>query len=440
MVARVWEARNRAENPRLPLTSDSLLEALGAEATWTGKHLGVRGSLAYNAVWACVRVIAETVSTLPLVVYKQLPNGGKERATEHSLYRLLHDDPNPEMTSVELREALVGHLCLWGNAYANLVRDGRGRVLEIWPLRPDMTRPVRLRTGELAYEVRLPGYDELAYETGQSTGADVKILPADEVMHWRGLSFQGLLGYAPARLGRQNIALGLAQEEFAARFFGNDASPGGVLEYDGELDDKARGNLRKSWNQKQQGLDNAHRIAILEFGVKWHAVGIDPRNAQLLEARKLAVEDVARMWRMPLHKIQNMTASTNNNIEHQGIEFVQDTILPYCVRTEQRYNKDLLAPGERGRYFVKHLIDGLLRGDSKARAESLQIQKQNGVINADEWREIEDRNPIPDGSGKLYLVNAAMVKPGDVPQTSGTGGQGPGRRAADMDADEEGEE
>jgi HK97 family phage portal protein len=393
------------KNPRL-----WLLQALGGSAgTATGRDVSIEGSLSMVAVYACVRLIANTVASLPLPVYRRLPNGGKERDARHPAYTLLHDRPNPEMTSFELRQALTGHLCLWGNAYANLERDGNGRVTAIWPLRPDrMTVERSERTGQLIYRYTLPGGEQ-------------RILLAEEMMHWRGLSSDGVVGYSPIALAREAVGLGLAAEEYGARFFGNDSRPGGVLQTPNKLSPNAAKNLKESWEAVQGGLQNAHRVAVLEEGLEWQQIGMPHEDAQFMQLRQFQKAEVATLFGIPPHMIGDVERSTSwgTGIEQQAIGFVVFSMRPWLVCIEQRLKADLFSEAERETWYAEFLVDGLLRGDAKTRAQALALQKQNGALNADEWREIENRNPLPNGEGQIFLVNSAMVSPSAAQAQSG---------------------
>ena len=389
-----------------------LLGALGAGASVTGTDVSVQGSLAFIPVYACVRLIASTIASLPLPVYRRLPGGGKERDSNHPLYAVLHDKPNPEMTAFELYQALTGQLLLWGNAYSNIDRDGAGRVTAIWPLRCDRMRVERSpRTGRLLYRYTLPGGEE-------------RILLDDEVMHWRGLSSDGQVGYSPIALAREAVGVGLAAEEYGARFFGNDARPGGVLKSPKQLGQEAAARLKESWESAHGGLSNKHRTAVLEEGIEWQAIGMPNEDAQFLELRQFQRGEIAMLFGVPPHMIGDTEKSTSwgTGIEQQSIGFVTYTLRPWLVAIEQRIKADLFAESERETWFAEFLVDGLLRGDAKARSEALQIQRQNGIINADEWREMENRNPLPEGAGQIFLVNSAMISPIQAGQNGGNDG------------------
>ncbi|MBC7193875.1 phage portal protein, partial [Marinobacter sp.] len=346
--------------------------------------------------FSAVDILSRTLASLPLTVYWRLQGGGKERAIDHPLYSILHDLPNPEMTSFELRQALMGHLALWGNAFAEIERDNAGRVVALWPLRPDRMTVKRDQQG-LLYVYRI------------GTTEEEVALRQRNVMHIRGLSSDGIIGYSPIRMAREAIGLALATEEFGARFFGNGSRPGGVLQHPGKLSDEAARRLKKSWEEMHQGLTQAHRVAILEEGMTWQQVGIPPEDAQFLETRKFQVTEIARIFHIPPHMLADLERSTFSNIEHQGIEFVVHTMRPWLVCWEQAIKRDLFLPSERNIYFAEFLVDGLLRGDIKSRYEAYAVGRQNGWLSADDIRELENMNPLPDGQGKVYLVPLNMV-------------------------------
>lgn len=371
--------------------------AMGGPPSLSGVDVNETTALNNTAVMACVRILAETIASLPVITYKRLKTGGKDRAPEHHLYRVLHDEPNEEMSAFTFFETLVYHQAIWGNAYAEIEWDASGRVKALWPLLPDQTWMRRDAAGQIWYHTTIP-------RTGETVA-----LPAYRVLHVPGLGFDGMQGYSPIRLHRETIGLAVATEKYGASFFGNGARPGGVLEHPGKLSDPAQKNLRTSWNEMHQGLEKQHRIAILEEGMTYKSIGLPPEDSQFLETRKFQVTEIARMYRVPPHMLADLERATFSNIEHQSIDFVVHTIRPWLVRWEQAIRRKLLTDREKGTFFVEFLVDGLLRGDVKSRSEALQIQRQNGVINADEWREIENMNPQPDGTGKVYMVNNAMV-------------------------------
>ncbi len=357
----------------------------------------VNESTALNcmAVYACVKVLAETLSSLPFFVYER-DGESKNRARNHPLYEILHTQPNPEMSSMTFRETLQGHLCLWGNAYAEIEWNNGGYVKGLWPLRPDKTIPFRDdKTKKIFYRIDIPNGPQA-------------VLPADNVLHLRGFSFNGLLGYSVVRLMREAIGLALSTEEYGARFFSNSASPSGVLQTGGKLSDTAYERLKKDWMDKHQGLDNAQRIAILEEGMQWQQIGIPPEDAQFLETRKFQKAEIAGGFRIPPHLIGDLEKATFSNIEHQGIEFVVHTMRPWLVRWEQECNIKLLSPLERQRFYSEFLVDGLLRGDTQSRYAAYAVGRQWGWLSADDIRSLENLNPLPNNQGKTYIVPLNM--------------------------------
>jgi HK97 family phage portal protein len=396
LIGRLLAAETRSvEDPRYPITQERLASLLSGPPSATGKPVNPQTAMGLTAVFACVRVIAEPVATLPLLVYRRLGRG-KERATDHPLYPLLHHLPNPEMSSVEMREALMGHVLLRGNAYAEIVPNGRGEVMELWPLRPDRTTPMRNASGNLVYEVYLDN-------------GEPRYLPKERVLHIRGLGFDGLVGYSPITLAREALGLSMAAEEYGARFFSNSSRPSGVLSTDKRLNETAAKRLKSSWEEAHSGLSNAHRVAILEEGITWKQIGIAPQDAQFLETRQYQTIEICRIFRVFPHMIGEMEKSTSwgTGIEQQQIGFVVHVLRPWLVRWEQAIYRSLFRPQERDAYFAEFLVDGLLRGDAEARARALATMRQNGIISANDWREIENMNPYE--GGDEYLVNAALV-------------------------------
>jgi HK97 family phage portal protein len=372
-------------------------EFLGAASRTAGLPApSVESAMTMPAVYACVRVLAETVASLPLITYRTRPDGGRERAGDLPLARLLARRPNPEMTAFELEELLTSHCAQWGNGYAFLELDRRGQVTALWPLRPDRTQPVR-RNGELQYRYRM--------DDGQEV-----VIPAWQVHHRRGLSGDGIVGYSPVRVAMLAVALGMATEEFGARFFSNGARPGMVLEHPGKLSDQAFDRLRVSWRDDHQGLSNAHKIRILEEGMKIETLGIPPEEAQFLQTRTFQAQEIARIFRMPPHKIGLLENSTFSNIEHQAIEFVTDTIRPWLRRFEQAQERDLLTESERQTIYTEYLVEGLLRGDTVSRYQSYAVGRQWGWLAVNDIRRLENMEPIDDGD--VYLQPLNMVQAG----------------------------
>lgn len=362
-------------------------------STTSGKVVNEQTAMQTTAVYACVRILAETIASLPLHTYRHTKNG-KEKATDHPLYYLLHNEPNPEMTSFVFRETLMGHLLLWGNAYEQIIRDGRGKVLALYPLLPDKMTVERDKNGELYYLYNKNG--------------EYYPLRSDEVLHIPGLGFDGLIGYSPIAMAKNAIGMAIATEEYGAKFFANGAYPGGVLEHPGIVKDPAR--VRDSWNAVYQGTGNAHRIAVLEEGMAFKSIGIPPEQAQFLDTRKFQTEEICRIFRVPPHMIANLDRATFSNIEHQSISFIDNTIVPWVTRLEQSMQKVLFTGDEKKQLFVKFNLNGRLRGDAASRAAFYQTMRQNGIMSANDIRELEEMNLIPEeDGGNKYLVNGNFV-------------------------------
>ena len=376
--------------------------------TTSGKPVNERTAMQTTAVYACVRILAEAVASLPLHVYEYQDDGGKKLVHDHPLYYLLHDEPNPEMTSFVFRETLMSHLLIWGNAYAQVIRDGAGRVLGLYPLLPDKMEVQRDDRGNIYYVYsRNSDENPMFKEYG-----NIK-LKAEDVLHIPGLGFDGLIGYSPIAMAKNAVGMTLACEEYGASFFANGANPGGVLEHPGVVKDPSK--VRESWNSVYRGVNNAHKIAVLEEGMKYQQIGIPPEEAQFLETRKFQINEIARLYRIPPHMVGDLDKSSFSNIEQQSLEFVKYTLDPWVIRWEQSLQRSLLLPGEKGKYFIKLNVDGLLRGDYQSRMNGYAVGRQNGWFSANDIREMENMNPIPDEEGgNLYLINGAMTKLADA--------------------------
>ncbi|HHY08787.1 MAG TPA: phage portal protein [Corynebacteriales bacterium] len=389
IFSRIFRSR---EKPQNSLFGSAYTFFFGG--TTSGKLVNERTAMQTTGVYACVRILSETLASLPLHTYKHTDRG-KEKALEHKLYYLLHDEPNPEMTSFVFRETLMSHLLLWGNAYAQIIRDGRGNVLALYPLLPDKMTVDRTSTGEIYYEYQ------------KDTGS--VILRSYEVFHIPGLGFDGLVGYSPIAMAKNAIGMAIATEEYGAKFFANGANPGGVLEHPGIVKDPKR--IRDSWNEVYQGSSNAHRIAVLEEGMKFQTIGIPPEQAQFIATRKFQLNEIARIFRIPPHMIGDLEKSSFSNIEQQSLEFVKYTLDPWVARWEQAIQRTLLRETEKREYFVKFNVDGLLRGDYQSRMNGYAVGRQNGWLSSNDIRELEDMNRIPeDQGGDLYLVNGNMTQ------------------------------
>ena len=367
-----------------------------------GKAVNERSAMQMTAVYSCVRILSEAIAGLPLHLYMYTEDGNKVKAVEHPLYRLLHDEPNPEMSSFVFRETLMTHLLLWGNAYAQIIRNGKGEVIGLYPLMPNKMTVDRDTSGKLYYS-----YQRSNEEAIQSKDSKVILKPSD-VLHIPGLGFDGLVGYSPIAMAKNAIGMAIACEEYGAKFFSNGAAPGGVLEHPGTIKDPQR--IRDSWQSTFGGSGNANKIAVLEEGMKFTPIGIAPEQAQFLETRKFQIDEIARIFRVPPHMVGDLDKSSFSNIEHQSLEFVKYTLDPWVVRWEQSIARSLLTPEEKKTYFAKFNLDGLLRGDYQSRMQGYAIGRQNGWMSANDIRELENLDRIPaEEGGDLYLVNGNML-------------------------------
>ncbi len=361
-----------------------------------------------TAVYACVRTIAESIASLPLHLY-QFRNGGKEKAIDHSLYSLLHDAPNNEMTSFAFRENLIVQLLLRGNCYSYITRtlSGRGAVKELYPLAASQMSVERNDDGELIYRYRR--YDEKNpnfKEKGEI------ILRQDEVLHVAGLGFDGIIGYSPIAMAKNAIGLSIACEDFGSNFFANGARPSGILKTPTLIKNPEK--LRESW-QSMYGGANAGKVAILEEGMSYESISIPPEDAQFLQTRKFQIAEIARIFRVPLHFLNELDHATFSNIEEQSREFVIYTLTPWIARLEQAFNKALLLPSEKKKYFIKFNLSGLLRGNYSSRMQGYAVGRQNGWLSANDIRELEDMNLISaEEGGDSYLINGNMTKLADA--------------------------
>ena len=390
------ETRSRLENPAVPITSESVLQYLGLEPSAAGTRVNTtEKALGLTAFWAGVRIISQTIASLPLGAYERLEKG-RRPAREHRINQLLAIRPNRRMTPFTFKELRAVHLLTHGNSYAEIDRDGAGRIIGLWPLLPDRTG-VELVNGEKCY------YTEIG-------GKRIRLEP-DRVLHVPGMGFDGLRGYSVIQLHRESLGFASAANEYGARFFGNNARPSGYLSHPGKLSPDARERLRDEWGQYHTGLTNAQRTAILSGGLKWESISIPPEDAQFLQTREMQIDEVARILNINPILLQHYGKATTwgSGIAQFLIAFAKFTITPWLERDEDVFNYDLFEPEERGRMYAKYNVNALLRGDPEMQARILEIKRRNGVINADEWRELDEENPLPDGLGSHYILPLNMM-------------------------------
>lgn len=378
-------ALSKALRPRegkqlIPVASWSGFPTVTAD-TSAGVAVSQDSALRVSAVFACVRVLAETVASLPLLIYDRLPQGGKRRTSEHPLYRVLHDRPNPLMSSFVWRETMMGHVVLWGNAYSEIVRNRDGSV-ELWPLRPDRM------------SVYLTDERERVYEYTDAAGRPT-VLSQDQIFHLPGLSFDGLVGYSVLKTAaREHVGLALAAQEYGGRYFANDTRPGIVLTHPGTISEAAAGRLKAAMDAYKGSANGPGRTSVLEEGITVHEIGAPPKDAQFVETRKFTVNEIARVFRVPPHMIGDLERATFSNIEQQGIDFVTHTIRPWLVRWEQELHAQLMDLDSDS--FPEFLVEGLLRGETLTRYQAYQIGLTSGFLTKEEVRERENLNPQPE--------------------------------------------
>ena len=393
----LFKSRDKPQN-RTPGSSYAFF--LGGSTS--GKAVTERSAMQMTAVYSLVLILAEAIAGLPLHLYRYTPDGSKVKAVDHPLYLLLHDEPNPEMSSFVFRETLMTHLLLWGNAYAQIIHNGKGEVVALYPLMPNRMSVDRDKHGQLYYT-----YTRASDEAKTMTGTTV-LLPPSDVLHIPGLGFDGLVGYSPIAMAKNAIGLAIATEEYGAKFFANGAAPSGVLEHPGTIKDPSR--VREAWMSQFGGSANSGKVAVLEEGMKYTPISISPEQAQFLETRKFQINEIARIFRIPPHMVGDLEKSSFSNIEQQSLEFVKYTLDPWVIRWEQSIQRALLRPEEKKRYFAKFNVEGLLRGDYQSRMNGYAVARQNGWMSANDIRELENLDRIPaEAGGDLYLVNGNML-------------------------------
>lgn len=383
-----WGKKDKEDRATLATPTTWLFNSLTGGASASGISVNQTSALKYSALYACVRLISESVASLPLHTYQRTENG-KERLREHPISRLLSVSPNKQMTSYSFREVLMGHCLTWGNSYAEIVRDASGMAIELRPITPDRVRVTVDEDGTIRYIV-----DE------QIT------LASDDMFHLAGLGFDGVVGYSPITLAKDCIGLGLAAERFGASFFSNGARLGGILQHPAKLSQEAGDRLKESWGNAYAGSSKVGKTAILEEGMSFTQLGIPPDDAQFLETRKFQVDDIARWYGVPPHMVGSMESATFSNIEHQQIEYVTHTLRSWLVRWEQELQRKIYMDDT---IFPQFIVDGLLRGDTKTRYESYRVARETGWLSVNEIRGLENLNPIDGGDQFIQPLNMGTV-------------------------------
>mgnify|MGYP001286480982 CR=1 FL=1 len=359
--------------------NQSLWNLAGSQSL-SGESVTESSALTYSAVWNAVTLIAGTVSTLPLHLLRNDQNKTVQ-ADEKKLFRVMHSEFNKYMTAQIGREVLTAHILTWGNCYAEKVYNGYGDIIELWPIPPNRVR-MEMKEGELIYQIRVDNEDIP--------------LKRDQILHIPGLGFDGFQGYSVIAMARKSIGLGMALETFGSMYFGNGTHPGVIVSHPMKLDPLAKKNLQSALTETYSGLGQAHRLMLLEDGMKLENVGIPPEDSQFLESRQFQITDVARWFNINLHKLKEMDRATNNNIESEQLSYHIDCILPWLIRFEQSYDMQLLSEPEKWKQklYFRHNADGILRGNAKDRAEYFRVMVSIGAMSLNDVRDKENLDRI----------------------------------------------
>ena len=387
---------------------DWLVDSLtGGSSTLSGERVSPASATSLSAYYGALRAISEDCGKLPLILYKRRPTQGKDRIPDHPIYRLIHDEPNPTMSSQAFRETLTHHAMGWGNGYAQIQR--RGPVpIALWPITPDRVSAEWVddkRRREIVYIVR-----------GQAGEPDARI-PMRDMFHLHGLGFDGLGGYSIAKLAKQSLGLAMAQVKSGAAFFGNAARPHVKLETDRVLNPEAKKKLVAAWERAYRGVENAHKTVLLEDGLKASTLSIPNKDAEWIAAMQHAVEEVCRWFRIPPHKVQHMLRATFANISHQSIEYVVDTLLSWLLRWEAEIWRKLIPRADQADIFAEHVVEGLLRGDPEQQSKLFASGRQWGWFSINDIRTYMNLNPIG-AEGDVYMAPANMVPADQLGKTT----------------------
>lgn len=373
----------------------------------SGEQVDEKSAMQISTVYACVRLLADSVAQLPLHLYKMVGEDGQEKAREHPLYNILYRQPNPEMTDFSFKEVLMTHLLLWGNAYVQIIRDGKNNVLGLYPLLPENVEIDRDAKGNLYYI-----YHAYTDEVPGENNKDVTFR-RDEILHIPGLGFNGLVGFSPIAMMKNSLGTNIAVEKYGSSFFKNGAQPSGVLEHPGVLKDPQK--IRDNWSSVYGGAGNAHKVAVLEENMHYKPISLPPEDSQFLSTREFGVEEICRIFRVPPHMVQDLKRATYSNIEHQSIDFVVHTLDPWLIRIEKAIIKDVLLEEEKDTFFPKFNVDGLLRGDIESRMRAYGTGISYGFFSPNDARRKENMPLIPaEEGGDYYFVNGSFVRLRDV--------------------------
>ena len=368
----------------------------------SGEQVDEKSAMQIATVYACVRLLADSVAQLPLHLFRVVGEDGQEKANDHPLYNILYRQPNPEMTDFSFKEVLMTHLLLWGNAYVQIIRDGKNNVLGLYPLLPENVEIDRDAKGNLYYI-----YHAYTDEVPGDNNKDITFR-RDEILHIPGLGFNGLVGFSPIAMMKNSLGTNIAVEKYGSSFFKNGAQPSGVLEHPGVLKDPQK--IRDNWSSVYGGAGNAHKVAVLEENMHYKPISLPPEDSQFLSTREFGVEEICRIFRVPPHMVQDLKRATYSNIEHQSIDFVVHTLDPWLIRIEKAIIKE-----EKDVYFPKFNVDGLLRGDIESRMRAYGTGISNGFFSPNDARRKENMPLIPaEEGGDYYFVNGSFVRLRDV--------------------------
>lgn len=372
--------------------------------TKTGIKVNMKTAFAHSVVYACVKVISESISSLPLILYKEDEKGNREKAKNHSLYHLLKSNPNKEVTTMQWRETMTANICLNGNHFTQIIRDGANRIIQLWGLDTTKMTAQRLQsTGEIVFIYEY-GFDELEKQPKK------RVFTFDQILNISGLSFDGVVGISPIAYEKESIALSMAYEQFGASFFKNGASPSGIFSIQGELTDEAYNRMKADFDKSYTGMLNSNKPMVLEGGATFSPITMTNTDSQFLEGRRYQKEDIAMIFRVPLHMLNDLSKASYNSIEQLSLGFVIYTLTPWITRIEQCMQRDLLSEQERKQgYYIKHNLSGLLRGDLKTRFEVYDKAIKSGIYTIDDILALEDSNIIGGEEGQTRFIQGAMT-------------------------------
>lgn len=382
----------------------------------SGADVTHQTALSYSAVWSAISFISQTIASLPYHIYKE-DQSGKAKASKYPTYQIIHKQPNPWMPAMTFWETIIGHMVSWGNGYAEKQFDRSGNITALWPIPPNRIRLVK-HENKMLYEMTIDG--KPVY------------LDRRNILHIPGMGFDGFNGYSVITMARESIGLGMAAEEFGSRFFGQGAQPGMVVSHPGKLGDTGFKNLQHSLSEKYEGLGHAHRLMLLDEGMKMEKVGLPQKDSQYLETRVFQIEEIARWFNLPPHILKNLDKATFSNIESQAQELVKYCLRHWMVRIEQHCDIQLLPAAARKTYYHKWNAEGLLRGDSKARAEFYKSLWNVGAISINEIRAKEDLNPVEGGDTHFVPLNTVPLETA-INQSVETAGVPPGETENEED-------